>query len=47
MRRLISDCGLVATRQEGRFVYYTLSDRRVGRLLRLAEELLADVARGV
>src|SRR5437899_945361 len=43
----LRDCGLVVSAQEGRFVRYTLSDKRVGRLLRLADELLADVARGV
>lgn len=41
------DCGLVARTQKGRFVYYALSDERVGALLRDAEDLLAEVARGV
>lgn len=41
------DCGLVTREQRGRYVYYSLSDGRVGELLRLAEELLAEVARGV
>ena len=36
-----------AAQQTGRFVYYALSDQRVGQLLRLAHELLADVAKGV
>lgn len=40
-------CGLVARTQKGRFVYYALSDARVGGLLRDAEDLLAEVARGV
>jgi DNA-binding transcriptional ArsR family regulator len=43
----LRDCGLVAATQQGRFVYYELSDKRVRQLLRLAEELLADVAKGV
>jgi len=43
----LRDCGLVVSTQEGRFVRYELSDKRVGRLLNLADELLADVARGV
>lgn len=43
----LRDCGLVVTEQEGRFVYYRLSDKRVGKLLNLADELLADVAQGV
>ncbi|HEY8486543.1 MAG TPA: metalloregulator ArsR/SmtB family transcription factor [Limnochordales bacterium] len=41
------DCGLVARERQGRHVLYRLSDERVARLLSLAEELLADVARGV
>ena len=40
-------CGLVTRQQQGRFVYYQLSDERVAGLLRLADELLADVAKGV
>ncbi len=43
----LRDCGLVTAHQKGRFVRYELSDSRVGQLLRLADELLADVARGV
>jgi DNA-binding transcriptional ArsR family regulator len=43
----LRDCGLVAVRQQGRFAYYSLSDDRVAKLLLLADELLADVARGV
>jgi ArsR family transcriptional regulator, cadmium/lead-responsive transcriptional repressor len=40
-------CGLVARDQKGRYVEYRLSDPRVLALLSTAEELLADVARGV
>jgi DNA-binding transcriptional ArsR family regulator len=43
----LRDCGLVSLRQQGRFAYYSLSDERVSQLLLLADELLADVARGV
>jgi DNA-binding transcriptional ArsR family regulator len=43
----LRDCGLVSFRQQGRFAYYSLSDDRVAKLLLLADELLADVARGV
>jgi ArsR family transcriptional regulator, cadmium/lead-responsive transcriptional repressor len=43
----LRDCGLVTAKQQGRFVYYELSDERVARLLMLADELLADVAKGV
>ena len=43
----LRDCGLVTTEQNGRFVVYALSDKRIARLLRLADEILADVAKGV
>ena len=43
----LHDCGLVAREQRGRYAYYQLSDQRVAGLLRLADELLADVAQGV
>jgi len=43
----LKDCGLVVRTQEGRYVRYSLSDRRVAKLLNLADELLADVAKGV
>ncbi len=43
----LRDCGLVTAEQQGRFVRYELSDRRVEQLLRLADGLLADVAKGV
>jgi DNA-binding transcriptional ArsR family regulator len=41
------DCGLVRREQRGRQVYYQLTDKRVGKLLGLADELLAEVAKGV
>lgn len=40
----LKDCGLVVSRQEGRFVYYALADPRVEDVLRYAEDILADVA---
>lgn len=43
----LRDCGLVTAAQQGRFVSYQLTDTRVEQLLRLADALLADVARGV
>lgn len=43
----LRDCGLVVAEQQGRFVYYQLSDERVGQLLMLADSLLSDVAKGV
>lgn len=43
----LRDCGLVSREQQGRSVHYRLSDKRVAALLRIADELLADVARGI
>lgn len=43
----LRDCGLVTTEQEGRFVSYALSDKRIAQLLRLGDEILAQVAKGV
>ncbi|MUG93361.1 metalloregulator ArsR/SmtB family transcription factor [Scytonema sp. UIC 10036] len=40
-------CDLVVRQQQGRFVYYQLSDERIAQLLDLADELLANVAQGV
>jgi hypothetical protein len=37
----------VVGEQHGRFVVYHLGDRRLDRLLALADELLASTARGV
>lgn len=43
----LRDCGLVAREQQGRNALYSLADGRVVALLRLADELLADVAKGI
>jgi DNA-binding transcriptional ArsR family regulator len=43
----LRDCGLVTATQRGRYVYYRVSDDRVAMLLHLANELVADVAKGV
>lgn len=43
----LHDCGLVVRKPQGRYVYYALSDDRVADLVRLGNELLSDVARGV
>jgi DNA-binding transcriptional ArsR family regulator len=45
--RCLSECGLVQAEPRGRFVHYRLGDTRVGKLLRLAEELLAGASCGV
>ncbi len=41
------DCGLIAREQQGRYVFYRLSDEKIKGLLETADELLAEVARGV
>jgi len=43
----LRDCGLVICEQRGRYSYYQLSDPRVEELLSLADQLLADVAKGI
>ena len=43
----LKDCGLVASRQEGRRVYYRLADPRMEDVLRTVEDVLADVAANV
>lgn len=43
----LHECGLVMREQHGRYVRYQLSDPRVAALLSLADELLADVAKGI
>ena len=40
-------CDLVVRQQQGRYVYYQLSDARIAKLLDLADELLADVVLGI
>jgi DNA-binding transcriptional ArsR family regulator len=45
--RCLLDCGLVHHYRQGRFTVYQLSDDRIAELLRLAEQVLAEVARGV
>jgi DNA-binding transcriptional ArsR family regulator len=41
------DCGLVTRKQQGRCIYYRLSDDRVAALLSVSESLLRDVAQGI
>ena len=43
----LRDCGLVIGEQNGRQVYYQITDDRVHTLLQYGEEILADSARGV
>jgi DNA-binding transcriptional ArsR family regulator len=43
----LRDCGMVMSEQRGRYTYYRLADDRIDGLLRLAEEVLSDAAKGV
>ena len=43
----LKGCGLVVSEKRGRHVYYALSDDRLGAMLSLSEEILAEVAKGV
>ena len=45
--RCLSECGLVAGEQRGRFVHYRLSDPRLNDLLELVDELLRETAHGL
>ena len=45
--KCLAECGLVLSEQDGRFVYYRVSDQRVQRLLALAGELLNGPARAI
>ena len=40
-------CGLVVREQQGRHIYYRLSNARVAALLSLADHVLGDVATGL
>jgi ArsR family transcriptional regulator, cadmium/lead-responsive transcriptional repressor len=40
----LKDCGLVTSRQEGRFVYYRLADPEVSLMLSRAETILSRLA---
>ena len=43
----LKECGLVTSRQEGRFVYYALADERIEDVLRWTEGILASVAEAI
>ena len=45
--RCLSECGLVLSEQDGRFVLYRLGDPRINRILSLAKELLDKSAQGI
>lgn len=41
------DCGLVKNRREGRNIYYSLSDKKVSKLLQESDIILSEIARGI
>ena len=43
----LRECGLVEFEQQSRFVRYRLADARVAAILNLADEVLAEHARGI
>ena len=45
--RCLSDCDLVKKDRNGRYIYYSLSDKRITTILRQSEQLLSEVAKGV
>lgn len=40
----LKGCGLVTSRQEGRFVHYAIADARLAVILHAVEDVLTDVA---
>jgi DNA-binding transcriptional ArsR family regulator len=45
--RCLADCDLVKKERDGRYIYYSLSDRRITTILQKSEQLLSEVAKGV
>lgn len=41
------DCGLVKNRRQGRNIYYSLSDKKVSKLLEEGDAILSELARGI
>lgn len=45
--RCLSECGLVTSERQGRFIHYKLSDARIASLLEVAEQLLETHVCGI
>ncbi|MFA5867277.1 MAG: metalloregulator ArsR/SmtB family transcription factor [Actinomycetota bacterium] len=43
----LRECGIVDSEQKGKYVTYRLSDPKVEQFLKLSEELVAEVAKGI
>jgi DNA-binding transcriptional ArsR family regulator len=41
------DCGLVKNRRQGKSIFYSLSDRKVSRLLEESDDILSEIAHGI
>ena len=41
------ECGLVTSRREGKNRFYSISDKRVVRLLKQGDDILSDIAHGI
>jgi DNA-binding transcriptional ArsR family regulator len=41
------DCGLVKNRRQGRNIYYSLSDKKVSKLLEESDSILSEIAHGM
>jgi DNA-binding transcriptional ArsR family regulator len=41
------DCGLVQNRRQGKNIFYSISNKKVARLLEESDEILSDIARGI
>ena len=45
--RCLSDCDLVTSESRGRYTFYQLSHPKVADLLRITEDIIRDIARGM
>lgn len=43
----LSDCGLVKHRKQGKNVFYSLSNRRISKLLEDTDSILTEIAHGI
>lgn len=41
------DCGLVKNKRQGRNIYYSLSDKKVSKILQESDIILSEIARGI
>src|SRR6266436_3098436 len=45
--RCLSDCDLVTSQSQGRYTFYQLSHPKIADLLRITEDIVRDIARGM